>query len=353
VSTAAIVSFRLGGLDGVSTIAAQWRRHLEAFGFGVVSIAGEGVANCYINGLAIGADTAPRLGDVVEALAGADLVVVENVLTIPMNLPASLVVAEALRGRPAIIHHHDPPWQRRRYAHIDALPIDDPAWRHITINRLTGRQFRERGLAATTIYNGVDVDRAEGEGEEIRRRLEVGDRPLLLHPVRPVARKNVGCALRLTERTGGVYWLTGPAEEGYQRFLDGLLRRTTAPWRRQSVNDDELADAYAAADAVLFPSRWEGFGLPPLEAAVFGRPVVVGPYPVADELRSFGFRWLRSDRPSDLAAALAEPSSLAAELTLNKEIVRRYFSLDAVREVLRSFLDDIGWLPDQGRRDRT
>ncbi|HKA03564.1 MAG TPA: glycosyltransferase [Acidimicrobiales bacterium] len=345
MSTAAILSFRLGGLDGVSIVADQWRRHLEASRFAVISVAGEGVADRHIGGLAIGADTPPRRADLVEALRDVDLVVVENVLTIPMNLPASLMVAEALRGRPAIIHHHDPPWQRSRYRHITSLPIADPAWRHVTINRLTERQFRDRGVAATTIYNGVDVDRAEGDGHEIRGRLEVGDRPLLLHPVRPVARKNVAGAIRLAEQTGGVYWLTGPAEEGYQPVLDRLLARTTAPWRREHVEEAELADAYAAADAVVFPSTWEGFGLPPLEAAVFGRPVVVGPYPVAEELRSFGFRWLRRERPDDLAAALAEPSSLAADLAVNKVIVCRHFSLDVARQAVQSLLDDMGWLP--------
>jgi len=40
------------------------------------------------------------------------------------------------------------------------------------------------------------------------------------------------------------------------------------------VDDDELADLYRGADALLFPSRHEGFGLPALEAMACGTPVV-------------------------------------------------------------------------------
>src|SRR5205085_9520030 len=40
------------------------------------------------------------------------------------------------------------------------------------------------------------------------------------------------------------------------------------------VDDQELAALYAAADALVFPSDEEGFGLPPLEALACGTPVV-------------------------------------------------------------------------------
>lgn len=40
------------------------------------------------------------------------------------------------------------------------------------------------------------------------------------------------------------------------------------------VNDDELRALYAGAALFAFPSRYEGFGLPPLEAMSFGTPVV-------------------------------------------------------------------------------
>ena len=40
------------------------------------------------------------------------------------------------------------------------------------------------------------------------------------------------------------------------------------------VDDDELVKLYRGADALLFPSRHEGFGLPALEAMACGTPVV-------------------------------------------------------------------------------
>src|SRR5580704_10060352 len=116
VSTVAILSFRLGGTDGVSVEAAKWASALERLGHRVTTVAGDGPVDHLLPGLAIGAAEPPAPRDVEAALAGADLVVVENLCSLPLNPAAAAVVAAALRGRPAVLHHHDLPWQRPHLA---------------------------------------------------------------------------------------------------------------------------------------------------------------------------------------------------------------------------------------------
>jgi mannosylglucosylglycerate synthase len=346
-ATAAIVSFRLGRADGVSVVAERWRVALTDLGFAVSTVAGDGPVDRLVPGLAIDATEDLTVDEVQQALDGVDLVVVENLLTIPMNLHATSVVAEVLRDRPAILHHHDPAWQRPRYEHITDLPPDDPEWRHVVINERSQREMRDRrGIAAIPIANAFDADAAKGDRDRTRAALGVAlDERLLLHPVRAIERKDVPAALRLAEQVGATYWLSGKAEEGYGPTLDALLAATSARVLRNPMETEiTVADAYAACDAVVFPSTWEGFGNPVIEAAIYERPIAVGPYPVATDLRALGFRWMPTDHADPLARIL-EQGPIPADLAHNHDLAREHFSLERLDRDLRALLDEAGWLP--------
>lgn len=346
MAVVAFVSFRFGDADGVSIEAAKWAAAFADLGWSTRTVAGEGRADHVLPGLAIDAGAAgpPTTDELHGALAGADLVVVENLCSLPLNPAASTAVAAALRGRPAVLHHHDLAWQRPHLVdRADGLsPPDDPAWAHVTINQLSRRQLADRGIDATAIPNCFDTAAPPGDRDQARGALGVPPHArLLLHPSRAIPRKNVPAAVGLAEALGAVYWLMGPAEDGYGPELDRLLATTTARVVRGTPPGMTLADAYAAADAVALPSTWEGFGNATVESAVHRRPLAIGNYPVAREIAAYGFRWFPTDDPAPLARWLDHPDPTL--LDANAAIAARHFSLDRLGTELARLLDRRGW----------
>ncbi len=329
--TALIVSFRLGGSDGVSIEAAKWAGALRQLGFSITTLAGAGTADCIAPGLAIGASGLEEID-----LPPADVVIVENLMSLaPLNPDGARAIAAALRGRRAVIHHHDLPWQRPQFAGWSEPVADDPSWRHVTINALSRRELAARGIAATTVYNTFDCDPPVGERAATRARLGVADKDLLLlHPTRAIPRKNVPAALTLAEGLGATYWLLGGAEDGYDDELAHLLASTSAPVIEGGAS---VVDAYAACDAVCLPSTWEGFGNPAVESAVHRKPLAIGEYPVAGELLAFGFRWFPAADAAPLATFLAAPDPLL--LDHNVGVARDHFNVDDLPGRLAAILD--------------
>jgi len=329
----------------VSVEAGKWGHAFRELGCEVVTVAGDGPVDRRVPGLGLDAgDTdGPHPGELAAALADADLVVVENVCSLPLNRAAADAVAAALRGRAAILHHHDLPWQRPQFGPDTDLP-DDPAWAHVTINDLSRRQLAERGITATTIHNCFDVDVAAGDRERTRRVLGVGTgERLLLHPTRAIPRKNVPGAVTLAATLGATYWLLGPAEDGYGPDLERILARALVPVRRGLPAELDLADAYAGCDAVTLPSTWEGFGNATVESAVHRRPLAIGDYPVADEIAAYGFGWFPAADAGPLDAWLDEPATDL--LDHNQAVARRHLSLDRLRRHLADLLRVRGWAP--------
>ncbi|HVE47947.1 MAG TPA: hypothetical protein VNA57_14520 [Acidimicrobiales bacterium] len=341
--TAAIVSFRLGGPDGVSVEAAKWAWALGRLGFEVRTVAGAGVADVIVPGLAAGARAGAAPAEVEAALAGADLVVVENLCSLPLSPAAALAVAKVLEGRPAILHHHDLPWQRPQFP-ASAVPPDDPAWLHVTINELSRRELAERGVEATTIRNTFHPRPPPGRREHTRALLGVAARDrLVVHPSRALARKGVPEAVALAEGVGAAYWLLGPAEDGYGSELEKLLADARVPVHHGRLAELGLtvADAYAACDAVVFPSTWEGFGNPVIESALYRRPLALARYPVIEELATFGFRWFPADDPAPLDAWLHRPAPYL--LDHNQARARSRFSLYDLPARLATLLRAGNW----------
>jgi glycosyltransferase involved in cell wall biosynthesis len=330
--TAVVVSYRLGHADGVSVEAAKWIGALQRLDYDVLTVAGDGIADVIHAGLAHDApdDVHPPSPDELRAaFADADVVIAENICSLPLNPRAGRAVADALRGRRAVLRHHDVPWQRERFAHwTEPLPTDD-AWSHVCINQLTQRQLRERGIEAHVVYNHFDV---APTGSRSAARDALGEDGLLaLQPTRAIARKNIPESIRIAAKVGATLWLAGVAEEDYGPTLDALLAERRVPAIRGLPSGVSIEDAYEACDLVTFPSTWEGFGNPTIESAIHRKPLVVGSYPVLEELRAFGFHWYDYD-----TVELGDEKVLEH----NYEIAARHFNLRDLPRAIRRILED-------------
>lgn len=341
MATVTVLSFRLAGADGVSVAAQQWVGALRRLGHQVRTVAGAGRVDRLLPGLALAAASPPHPREVAAAVRGSDLVVVENVCSLPLNPPVSDVVASVLHGRPAVLRHHDLPWERERYAHLHGWPPDSPGWQHVAISQQSAAQLALRGIKAAAAYPGYVRLPWGGNRAAARRALGISPHQrLLLQPTRAIPRKNVAGGIALAQALDAVYWLTGAAEEGYGPQLAGLLASASCPVRRGLPRGVRMVDAYAAADVVVLPSTWEGFGLPLIESALASRPLAVGDYPVAREVAQLGFIWFPLDDPAPLAAWLAKPDP--ALLAHNRALAVHHFGPHALIGGLSAILARAG-----------
>jgi glycosyltransferase involved in cell wall biosynthesis len=116
------------------------------------------------------------------------------------------------------------------------------------------------------IHLGLDHDLFRPNGAEPRR-------PFLLYPANPWPHKN-------HERLFEAFRRVRKARPELRLVLTGtgLERLTVLPEGvelRGRVPREELAKLYRTASALVFPSLYEGFGQPPLEAMASGTPVAV------------------------------------------------------------------------------
>jgi glycosyltransferase involved in cell wall biosynthesis len=343
---AVTISFRLGGEDGVSVEARKWDWALRELGFANRRVAGSiedgGQADdIVLPTLAIDATGAPDERAISAAIEGADLLVVDNICSLPLNRGAAEAVARAAaqhRGR-VVLRHHDLPWQRRNLKHLEADFPPRIEWAlHATVNLRSRRELQARRYEhVTTIHNYFDLAPPPGDRATTRKAFGFTDDDFVLfQPARAIERKNVPGGLRFAQRLYHLapdraiqYWLSGPAEDGYAPTLERLLDRS--PVAVTMGRADNAGDAYAAADLVVFPSTWEGFGNPIIEATAFRRPCVAYPYPVLAEILASGVRVFSTEHPEQLVRFLAEPA----------EVCDRYFDANVRRAELSFALADL------------
>jgi len=112
------------------------------------------------------------------------------------------------------------------------------------------------------------------------------------------------------------------------RFLDYLSR-------------DDLIRLYQGCSALLYPSKWEGFGIPPLEALACGSPVIASGIPVHREVLGDAALFVDLGNRSSWAAAfnsLSQESAVGQCLKSGQAVLNRFTWENSAEILVRSLL---------------
>jgi glycosyltransferase involved in cell wall biosynthesis len=146
-------------------------------------------------------------------------------------------------------------------------------------------------------------------------------------------RKNPLAALAAADAAGLPLVVAGPAkDEALARELERRGARVTG-----YVEQDELVRLYRGAACLVQPSRYEGFGLPVLEAMACGTPVVAVPEPALREVAGDAAVWAEEHELGDgIRRAVAERERLVAA---GLERARLFSWREAARRTLEVYRD--------------
>ncbi|MBT9316762.1 glycosyltransferase family 4 protein [Leptothoe spongobia] len=129
--------------------------------------------------------------------------------------------------------------------------------------------------------------------------------------------KNIGMAIDafasfLKENKAGQsyeLWIAGPADTRYTPDLKSQVEALSLTQQIKFLNYvayDELPKLLNQALALVFPSLWEGFGLPALEAMACGTPVIASNIASIPEVTSDAAVLIDPYQPDSLTAAMTE-----------------------------------------------
>jgi glycosyltransferase involved in cell wall biosynthesis len=309
-----------------------------------------------------------------------EILVIENAVTIPLNIPLGLAITEfiAETGFPTIAHHHDFYWERQRFQVncvgdylAAAFPPNLPSIRHVVINSIQAQQIASRySLAARVIPNVMDFDvpplEPDSYTESVREDFGIGpDEYFFLQPTRVIQRKGIEHAVELVRRLDlpaklVISHASGDEGTDYEQRVREYahLLEVTVRFESEQVQDERgytkdgrkiytLGDIYPRADLVTYPSSIEGFGNAFLEAVYYRRPILVNNYSIYEvDIKPKGFHamwfdgFISKDTLEMVRYVLLNKDQAQEWADENYQLAKRHFSFTVLERRLQSVLAD-------------
>lgn len=226
-------------------------------------------------------------------------------------------------------------WKRMFYGRVVARRLARRQDEVIAVSQSTGRDvvefFRLPTGRVTVIYNGLDHARFRPGPQADAKALVAGRHGLrapfflyvarLEHPAKNHVRL-VEAFNRFKSETGSDWQLVlGGSDWHGAEVIHAFIRQSK--FRKDIhcpgfVPDTDLADWYRAADVFIYPSLFEGFGLPPIEAMACGCPVISS---TRGSLREIVGEAAATVNPEDTASLQRQMVCLATDAS-SREILR-------------------------------
>ncbi|MGI8588897.1 MAG: glycosyltransferase family 4 protein [Chloroflexia bacterium] len=372
-------------IGGVESIMSSQARVLDAHGHGVSLVAGRGAPDLLLPEIdsrhpdvltvqaALDAGQVPPGFETMRArireaiawgLAALDrpAVIAHNAFTLHKNLALTAALADLAEAGSAsfVAWCHDLAWTNPLYraALHPGYPwslLREPV-QGVSYVAISGERQRElAGLfgwepeRVRRVPNGIDPARFLGASAEmVELMAQVGwaaRDPVLLAPVRMTRRKHLELAIEVVAELAAagrrpLLLVTGPPgphnpRQDYTEFLLAERRQlgleeevvflSQVPWLPAGVSDTLMAELYRWADALLFPSLQEGFGLPLLEAGLARLPVFCTDLPVLAEIGGGDVHYFPADTdPAVLADQISAALTVSGPTSLRRRIFLEY-----------------------------
>ncbi len=193
----------------------------------------------------------------------------------------------------------------------------------VAISRATALEFdawlrrsgepRADSIAVGWFHLGADLDSRAPEKLGPPSNAAIVARPFFLSVGTLEPRKGYAIALDAMERAWArgldvnyvIVGRRGWSSDALAARIAGHPEKNRRLFWLDNADDAELARLYAAARALVYPSIAEGFGLPLIEAAHFGAPIVASDIPVFREIAGDRIDYFEVANPDALAGALA------------------------------------------------
>ncbi|MDD2785402.1 MAG: glycosyltransferase [Patescibacteria group bacterium] len=187
------------------------------------------------------------------------------------------------------------------------------ATKHVAISMQVKDYLRKTiGVAEKeieVIYNGTDLRRVKRRSGSLLQ-----DVPKFIFVGRLEEQKNPVMLLKVLAAVKRPWRLSVVGAGSLEARLKSLAEELKITPRVDFLGlRDDVPELLARHDFFLFPSRWEGFGLAVLEAAVAGLPVIASDLPVLHEI-------LKDDQATFLPADDAKAWSSAIESALTDSV---------------------------------